>query len=91
MSTPTSSHSDRNVDLHADPRSRRLTRQPPYRCRPIHDAAPDYKGWSVEELRAFAAQMQVPDAARKSRGELLAIFEVSAATLRRTDRVVGER
>lgn len=49
-----------------------------YRCRPILDGLPNYQGWSVEELRAFAAQMQVPNAALKSRSELLRMFDVSA-------------
>lgn len=44
----------------------------------VNDGPPDYTVWSVEELRAFAAQLQLPDAARKSRRELLGIFDVTA-------------
>ena len=35
--------------------------------------------WTIEELRAFGAQMQLPEAHRKTRGELLAMLGVSAA------------
>jgi hypothetical protein len=37
----------------------------------------DYRRWSVEELRAFASQLQLPNASAKSRSELLDIFGVS--------------
>jgi hypothetical protein len=40
---------------------------------------PDYTRWSVEELRAFARQLQLPDAMRKNRGELIEIFDTSRA------------
>lgn len=33
-----------------------------------------YEGWTIEELRAFGAQMQVRDARRKTRGELLELL-----------------
>lgn len=39
----------------------------------------DYSRWSVEELRAFALQMQLPDAATRTRRELLEIFAHPAA------------
>lgn len=45
----------------------------PSRREPLR-AAPDYSLWSLEELRAFAVQMQLPGAAGKSRRELLEIF-----------------
>lgn len=80
MPTSMSSYTDRTADQYADQRGQRRPTRQPYRCRPIHDALPDYKGWSVEELRVFAAQMQVPEATRMSRSELLALFDVSAAS-----------
>jgi hypothetical protein len=36
-----------------------------------------YDGWTIEELRAFGAQMQVRDARRKTRRELLELFGAS--------------
>jgi hypothetical protein len=36
----------------------------------------DYELWTVEELRAFGAQLQLPNARQKSRLELLEIFDV---------------
>jgi hypothetical protein len=41
--------------------------------------APDYRTWSVEELRALAHQLQLPGAAAKTRSELLRLFDASAA------------
>jgi hypothetical protein len=38
-------------------------------------ARPDFRRWSVEELRVLACQLQVPGAAIKSRQELLEFFE----------------
>ena len=40
-------------------------------------ARPDYRSWSVEELRALARQLQVPGAAGKSRMDLLRLFGAS--------------
>lgn len=40
---------------------------------------PDYRRWSIEELRALARQLQVPDASTKSRSELIRLFDISAA------------
>lgn len=39
---------------------------------------PDFSTWSVEELRAFAAQMRLPDAMNKTRRELLTIFNATS-------------
>jgi hypothetical protein len=36
----------------------------------------DYERWTIEELRAFGAQLQLPDARRKTREELLEILDV---------------
>ena len=36
----------------------------------------DYEYWTVEELREFGAQLQLPNARQKSRGELLEILDV---------------
>ena len=36
----------------------------------------DYERWTIEELRALGAQLQLPDARRKTRGELLEILDV---------------
>ena len=44
-----------------------------------HSPRIDYSRWSVEELRAFALQMQLPDAATRTRRELLEIFTHPAA------------
>jgi hypothetical protein len=41
----------------------------------------DYGRWTVEELRAFAAQLQLPNANTKSRSELLELFVVSTDDL----------
>jgi hypothetical protein len=41
--------------------------------------APDYREWSIEELRALAMQLQVTDASVKSRNELIRLFDASAA------------
>ncbi len=52
------------------------------RARPRSEPAarrPDYRSWSIEELRALAHQLQLPEASRKTRSELLRIFDVSAA------------
>lgn len=56
------------------------------RCGPLAVTAstgrrrsPDYRTWSVEELRALARQLQLPGAGDKSRSELLRLFEASAA------------
>jgi hypothetical protein len=38
---------------------------------------PDYRSWSVEELRALACQLQLPGAAAKSRSELLRLFDAA--------------
>lgn len=62
-----------NTKRLADPRP-----GPASRYRSGDDGHPDYARWSIEELRAFAAQLQLPDATRKSRSELLGIFDVSA-------------
>jgi hypothetical protein len=35
---------------------------------------PDYAKWSIEELRTLARQLQIADARRKSRRELLDLF-----------------
>lgn len=35
---------------------------------------PDYERWSIEELRAFARQLQVPGSMYKNRGELIEIL-----------------
>jgi hypothetical protein len=35
---------------------------------------PDYEYWSVEELRALGAQLQLPNARAKTRDELLEMF-----------------
>lgn len=40
---------------------------------------PDYRTWSVEELRALAHQLQLPGATAKTRSELLQLFDASAA------------
>lgn len=40
-----------------------------------------FNEWTIEELRAFGAQMQLPEAHRKTRGELLALLDVKAAPL----------
>jgi hypothetical protein len=39
----------------------------------------DYRDWSIEELRALASQLQLPDAACKTRSELLRLFDASGA------------
>lgn len=54
----------------ADPAAGRRRRAP---LAPMHDAAGPtrYASWSVEELRALAVQLQLPDAAAKTRRELL--------------------
>jgi hypothetical protein len=36
----------------------------------------DYNYWTIEELRALGTQLQVPDARRKTRAELLEILDV---------------
>ena len=35
---------------------------------------PDYADWSIEELRAFAVQLQLTDAGHKTRQELLRLL-----------------
>lgn len=44
------------------------------------DLSPDYSRWSIEELRAFATQLQLPKAATMSRSELLDVFGVTRRT-----------
>ncbi len=39
---------------------------------------PDYRSWSIEELRALAHQLQLPGAAGKTRSELLRLFDSAA-------------
>lgn len=39
-------------------------------------AQPDYTRWSIEELRALAVQLQVPNAREKTRRELLGLLAV---------------
>ena len=45
---------------------------------------PDYACWTLEELRALGAQLQVPNARVKTRGELLEVFDVRPAAHERT-------
>lgn len=40
----------------------------------------DYSRWSIEELRQFARQMRVRDAATKNRRELVEMFAGSRRT-----------
>ena len=46
------------------------------RSAPDADRAPDYATWTIEELRAFAQQLQLPNASHQNRRELLEIFDV---------------
>ena len=43
----------------------------------------DYSRWTIEELRALAMQLQIRDAASKSRPELVEFFAAPAAPGRR--------
>lgn len=61
----------------ADPRPVAARPVAATRHRSGNDRQPNYAGWSIEELRALAAQLQLPDAQRKSRSELLGIFDVT--------------
>ena len=40
---------------------------------------PHYEYWSVEELRAFGAQLQLPNARLKTREELLDVLNAKSA------------
>lgn len=44
-------------------------------------SSPDYEKWTVEELRAFALQMRLPEAGTLTRRELLEIFSPPARPL----------
>ena len=41
---------------------------------------PDYAGWSIEELRAFAVQLQLPGAGHQTRRELLRLLGVGSSS-----------
>jgi hypothetical protein len=63
----------------------RVNLQRASRCGPLAVNSNDYRGsrdyrdWSIEELRALASQLQLPDAGCKTRSELLRLFDASGA------------
>ena len=48
---------------------------------------PAYEYWSVEELRALGAQLQLPNARVKTRDELLEMFDARSTAHERTRRL----